>query len=112
MPDSIDFVHGRYLLGSIGDWVALASEALQCLKPGGYFESYEASPFIIGADGTVPETSAMGQWGKIYENGGKTLGQSFTVVPDGVQKKAMEEAGFANIVEWVFNVSILRVASR
>ncbi|EFX03759.1 hypothetical protein CMQ_687 [Grosmannia clavigera kw1407] len=101
--DSLNFVHGRYLLGSIGDWVALAKEAYKCLAPGGYFESYEASPFIVSADGTVPETSAMGQWGKIYEDGGKKLGQSFTIVPDGVQKTAMEQAGFVDIEEWVFN---------
>ncbi|KAJ9156093.1 Methyltransferase domain-containing protein [Pleurostoma richardsiae] len=105
-PGSIDFVHGRYLLGSIGDWVALAKEAYKSLKPGGFFESYEASPFIGSEDGTVTETSAMGQWGKLFVEGGKKLGQTFTVVPDGLQKKAMEEAGFVDIQEWDFNAPL------
>ena len=104
--DSIDFVHGRYLLGSVGDWIALAKDAYRCLKPGGYFESYEASPFIGSEDGSVKDTSAMGQWGKLFVEGGKKLGQPFTIVPDGTQKKALEEAGFVDIHEWDFNVSV------
>ena len=111
-PDSVDFVHGRYLLGSVQDWVALAKEAFKCLKPGGYFESYEAAPFIQSEDGSVKETSALGQWGKLFVEGGKKLGQTFTVVPDGLQKKAMEEAGFVEIEEWNFNVSIISLSSK
>ena len=106
-PDSIDFIHGRYLLGSVGDWTALAKDAYRCLKPGGFFESYEASPFISSEDDSVKDTSALGQWGKLFVEGGKKLGQPFTVVPDGTQKKALEEAGFVEIDEWNFNVRAL-----
>lgn len=105
-PGSIDLVHGRYLLGSVSNWIALAKEAYKALKPGGYFESYEASPYITSEDGTVLDTSAMGQWGKLFIEGGNKLGQTFTVVPDGLQKKAMEEAGFVDIKEWDFNAPL------
>ena len=110
-PGSIDLVHGRYLLGSVSNWIALAKEAYKALKPGGYFESYEASPYITSEDGTVLDTSAMGQWGKLFIEGGNKLGQTFTVVPDGLQKKAMEEAGFVDIKEWDFNVSTVSRSS-
>lgn len=56
-------------------------------------------------DGTVKEDSAMGQWGKFYVEGGKKLGNSFTVLEDGTQRKAMEEAGFVDIGEFNFKVS-------
>lgn len=48
----------------------------------------------------------MGQWGKLFVEGGHKLGQTFSVVPDGLQKKAMEEAGFEDIKEWDFNVRV------
>lgn len=55
-------------------------------------------------DGTVTEDSAMGQWGKFFDEGGKKIGMSFTVVEDGIQRKAMEEAGFTDIAEHTFKV--------
>lgn len=55
-------------------------------------------------DDTVKEDSAMGQWGKIFIEGARKLGTSFTVVQDDVQKIAMEEAGFVDIQEFEFKV--------
>lgn len=34
--NSLDFVHIRYLAGSIQDWPALFREAYRCTKPGGW----------------------------------------------------------------------------
>ena len=56
-------------------------------------------------DGTVKEESAMGQWGKFFIKGAKKLGTSFTVVHDGIQRQAMEEAGFVDIEERDIKVS-------
>lgn len=95
----------RYLVGSIIDWTALFKEAYMALKPGAWLESFEGSPHMISDDGTVPSKSAISQWGKFYEEGGKTLGRSFLVVDEGVQRKAMEEAGFVDIQEWNCKVS-------
>lgn len=39
----------------------------------------------------------MGQWGKIFIEGGRKLGVSFEVVQNDLQRKAMETAGFVNI---------------
>ncbi|SPO01700.1 related to methyltransferase [Cephalotrichum gorgonifer] len=50
-------------------------------------------------DGSVKENSAQDQWGKIYTNFGKSIGRSFTIIPDGVQRAAMEAAGFVDIHE-------------
>lgn len=89
----------RWLVGSIVDWKALFKHAYNSLKPGGYIESHEASPYIVSDDGSIHETSAMNQWGKFFVEGGRKMGRSFTVVKDGTQRKAMEEAGFVDIEE-------------
>jgi len=83
--------------GSIADWNALFKEAYRCLKPGGWLESMEPSPIVESDDGTVTETSAWATWGKIFIEGGRRNGRSWTVVQDGTQEKAMAAAGFQNI---------------
>lgn len=95
----------RYLVGSVIDWTALFREAYMALKPGAWLESFEGSPHMTSDDGTVSDKSAISQWGKFFEEGGKTLGRSFMVVDEGVQRKAMEEAGFVDIHVWDCKVS-------
>ena len=95
----------RVLVGSIADWEALFSEAFRTLKPGGWVESHEGFVGIDSDDGSVTPTSALGQWPMIFTKFGETIGRSFSVVPDGVQRKAMEAAGFVDIKEFDFKVS-------
>ncbi|KAI5861441.1 S-adenosyl-L-methionine-dependent methyltransferase [Durotheca rogersii] len=95
--NSMDYVHMRWLVGSIQDWTALLKQAYRCLKPGGYIESHETSANILSDDGSVHDQTAMGQWGKIFIEGGRKLGRPFTVVEDAIQEKAMEAAGFVDI---------------
>ncbi|RSL84823.1 hypothetical protein CEP51_003664 [Fusarium floridanum] len=105
-PNSLDYIHMRWLVGSIVDWPQLFKEAYKCLKPGGYIESHEALSRMDCDDGSIHEKSAMHQWGKFFVEGGKKIGRSFTIVEDGVQRKGMEEAGFVNIEERNFKVPI------
>ena len=67
-------------------------------------ESHEASSIIKSDDSTVDGNSAMGQWGKFFIEGSKRIGSSFTVVEDGTQRKALEQAGFINLQEFDFKV--------
>ncbi|KAM5385501.1 hypothetical protein ACJZ2D_000700 [Fusarium nematophilum] len=101
-PNSIGFVHMRWLVGSIRDWNALYAEAFRCYKPGGWVESYETSSTITSDDGSVQDDSAMGQWGKFFTEGVKKLGSTFTVVEDGTQKKELEKVGFVDLQEFDF----------
>ncbi|RKK73056.1 hypothetical protein BFJ69_g9620 [Fusarium oxysporum] len=105
-PNSQDYIHFRWLVGSIVDWDQLFKEAYRCLKPGGYIESHEALSRMDCDDGTITEKSAMHQWGKFFVEGGRKIGRSFTIVEDGVQRSAMEKAGFVNLVERDFKVPI------
>ena len=97
--NSIDFIHMRYLLGSIQNWPGLLEQAFRCTKPGGYVESFEGTAVVSSDDGTVADDSAMAQWGKLFVECGKTTGRSFTVVEDGTQRASMEKAGFVDIRE-------------
>ncbi|KAM5357563.1 hypothetical protein ACJZ2D_016134 [Fusarium nematophilum] len=96
-PDSVDYIHIRYLHGSIKDWPSIFTEAFKACAPNGWVESMEASAMMVSDDDTVADDSAMHEWGRLFQEGGKKMGQSFEVVEDGIQKKYMEEAGFVDI---------------
>ncbi|KAK4463079.1 S-adenosyl-L-methionine-dependent methyltransferase [Cladorrhinum samala] len=98
-PNTFDFIHIRWLFGSIVDWDELYREAFAALKPGGWIESHEASTQFRSDDGTVSEQTAMAQFGKFFAEGGEKLGRSMTIVEDGVQRRGIEAAGFENIHE-------------
>ncbi|KAM0437943.1 hypothetical protein ACHAQK_007028 [Fusarium lateritium] len=105
-PNSFDYVHMRYLYGSISDWSALFKEAFTVCKPGGWVESYEASPRMESDDGTVTETCAINEWGKFFIEGGRKLNRTFEIIDKDLQKKGMEEAGFVDVQVWDFKAPI------
>jgi len=98
-PNHFDYIHIRWLVGSVDDWNLLFKRAFDCLAPGGWLESHEMSTTWESDDGSVTDNSALGQWGKIYIEGGRQSGRTFTVVYDELQRKAMETAGFVDIQE-------------
>ena len=94
-----DYIHTRWLLGTTADWNLFYARAYNAIKPGGWFETHEMSAMIESDDGTVTEASALGQWGKIFIDGGQKMGRSFSVVQDETQREAMKAAGFVDIGE-------------
>ncbi|KAM5353328.1 hypothetical protein ACJZ2D_016769 [Fusarium nematophilum] len=89
--DFADYIHMRWLVGSMRDWEALCSEAFRVCKPGGWLESHEASSIIKSDDNTVDGKSAMGQWGKLFIEGSKKIGTSFTNPIGGWSKDPIEK---------------------
>ncbi|KAM0193772.1 hypothetical protein ACHAPI_007423 [Fusarium lateritium] len=96
-PDSFDFIHMRFMLGSITDWQATFEEAFTACAPGGWVESYEVSSTMESDDDSIPDGSAMQRWGQVFEEGGQRAGRSFDMIKDDTQKSSMEAAGFVNI---------------
>ncbi|KAF5963772.1 methyltransferase [Fusarium bulbicola] len=88
------------------DWSALFKEAFRVCKPGGWVESYEASPRMESNDGTVTETCAINEWGKFFIEGGKKLNRTFEIIDKDLQQKGMEEAGFVDVKVWDFKAPI------
>jgi hypothetical protein len=106
-PDnSVDYVHIRYLVGSIADWNALFREAFRVLKPGGYVESLEPSFVFQSDDGSVKEGSALDWWGKVFDKAGQNVGRSFGIINEDLQRKGMVNAGFGEPVVEDFKVPI------
>ncbi|KAJ3544314.1 hypothetical protein NM208_g3117 [Fusarium decemcellulare] len=70
-PNSVDFIHSRYLYGSLKDWSVYFQQAFKTCKEGGWVESHEASATMQSDDGSVPEDSAMREWGRFFIEGGK-----------------------------------------
>ncbi|KAF4998602.1 hypothetical protein FGRMN_2928 [Fusarium graminum] len=88
-PHSFDFVHLRFMLGSITDWTATFREAFTVCAPGGWIESYEVSSTMESDDRSIPEGSAMQRWGQVFEKGGLRAGQSFAMIREDVQRTSM-----------------------
>ncbi|KAK3356326.1 S-adenosyl-L-methionine-dependent methyltransferase [Lasiosphaeria hispida] len=99
-PDnSFDYIHIRWMVGSIPDWSALFEEAYRVLRPGGYLESFEPQAVMESDDGSIKPTDAMGQWAFIFHEGGRKTGRPFTILKDDLQQKGMKDAGFVDVQE-------------
>ncbi|KAG8353235.1 hypothetical protein FVEN_g8836 [Fusarium venenatum] len=105
-PGIFDYIYMRYLYGSISDWNALFREAYRACKPGGWVESYEASPRMESDDGSVTEGCAINEWGKFFIEGGRKLNRTFEIIDKDLQQKGMEEAGFVDVQVWDFKAPI------
>lgn len=99
---SFDYIHLRWLIGSIIDWDELFAQAYAACRPGGWVESFEPSPILESDHVQIPEDSALHQWGKFCVEAGKILGRTFTVMNDNLQRKGMEAAGFVDLQEFEF----------
>ena len=96
-PASFDFVHVRYMLGSIQNWPRLFRQAYAALRPGGYVESHETEPNFLSDDNTVHPDSAMSTWTTLFADGSARLGRPFMVISKDLQRRAIEAAGFVDI---------------
>ncbi|KAL0465249.1 S-adenosyl-L-methionine-dependent methyltransferase [Neurospora intermedia] len=104
-PDFFDFIHVRWLSGTVKDWLAFYKDAYRCCKPGGYIEHMDTHGTIQSDDGSIDETvHALGQWGPIWHEAGRRIGQ--VLIPAAMMESAMKEAGFVNIVVKDYKVPI------
>ncbi|KAH7012096.1 S-adenosyl-L-methionine-dependent methyltransferase [Microdochium trichocladiopsis] len=102
--NTFDYIHMRWLVGSIPDWIFLYKEIFKSLKPGGIFEHKESSCVIQSDDGIVGP--ALAQWGKVFLEAGTKFGRTFAVHEERIQVTAMEAAGFVDVQVTEFKVPI------
>src|SRR5437667_7991972 len=92
-PDNhFDYVHIRYMIGSIKDWPKLYKQAFRCLKPGGILEHIDYELEIKCDDGTMPDDCIWHDWSRLFVDSGEKLGRTFAVIHR--SNGWMEEAGF------------------
>ncbi|KAM0343520.1 hypothetical protein ACHAPU_008415 [Fusarium lateritium] len=94
-PNEFDFIHIRYIFGAIKDWSALFRQAYRCCAPGGWVQSAEADVEFRCDDGTIEKEPNLKLYKKLFEEGGKIIGNSFFVYDQQVQ--GFEDAGFEGI---------------
>ncbi|KAK0648438.1 S-adenosyl-L-methionine-dependent methyltransferase, partial [Cercophora newfieldiana] len=99
-----DFIHMRYLMGSIRDYTALFKQAFTHTKPGGWIQSAEIDSEWRSDDGTVESVPALQKWNELFVEAGKATGAVFSVIADDLQRKGFAEAGFVDIQSKTFKV--------
>jgi SAM-dependent methyltransferase len=105
---SLDFVHLRWVVGTITDWTELFRQAYRVLKPGGWIETFDCNGFPESDDGTLTEETALHTWGYLIREGAKALGSkaSFSAVQEGLQVKGLTEANFTRITEHPMKIPV------
>lgn len=103
-----DFIHIRWVPGTVHDWKWLFEQAYRALKPGGWLESLDNDGFFRSDDGTMSETTATYDWKRIAIEGAKNMGlkPSICTVLDDLTRPAIDAAGFVNISETSFKVCL------
>ncbi|KAI0095760.1 S-adenosyl-L-methionine-dependent methyltransferase [Nemania sp. FL0031] len=103
-PDSFDFVHLRYLFGSISDWDALYAEAFKACKPGGWVEAVDPSVNLRSDDGSVREGTALYDWGRLFNEASSKYGRSMRMVDDGQISESFKKVGFVDVRSRTFKL--------
>ena len=67
------------------------------MKPGAWIEHFDCEVIPVCEDGTMPEDSAINQWGEIWSKVGKKTGLVFNMIESGCMENGVKEAGFVNI---------------
>ena len=91
-----DFIHARYLAGSIMDWPRLMRQAYSSTRPGGWVEFQDWDCMVECHDGSIPEDSPFYIWHKA------TLGRieaTNTGRPGPHLERWVRDAGFVNVTE-------------
>ncbi|KAJ5009645.1 UMTA protein [Colletotrichum sp. SAR 10_99] len=103
-----DFIHIRHLEASIADWPALYKQAFDHLIPGGYIEIKEIDittrSQAHGED--LPEDHIFRRWAKVFFEATDKLGKTLTQTHNRGIAKALEAAGYVDIVEKRYSIPI------
>jgi SAM-dependent methyltransferase len=93
--NTFDFIHLRFLIGSIEDWPKLYREVYRCLKPGGWLEHTDFTIRILWDESAnVPEDSGFVVWNKMFAEASVKTGRTFFVTDKGQNGEWMKQGGF------------------
>jgi SAM-dependent methyltransferase len=101
--EKFDYVHGRALSGTVGDWANFYRQIRQNLKPGGWCEMQEYDAWIFSDDDSFDRAVWTKEWVEKLDGASKMFGKQINVA--GRHKQWMIDAGFEDVVERVIRVS-------
>ncbi|KAL9117532.1 MAG: hypothetical protein Q9187_005932 [Circinaria calcarea] len=102
--NSFDYIHVRFMVGSISDWRGLIRQSFKHLKPGGYLEIQELDPRLASDDDSSNKSTMHHMYMNLCLGCLEERGQA---IPVRSQYKAwVEEEGFVDIKEYHFKVPL------
>ncbi|KAF5707609.1 methyltransferase [Fusarium globosum] len=108
-PESFDFIHIRYLQGTIADWDRLYGQMYKALKPGGWFQHIEPDLQMLSQNPEikVDDEHIFTRWAKIFTQVGETIGCTFDF-SNGKLATLAKDAGFVSVTPQTHKVPIGR----
>ncbi|KAF2137943.1 uncharacterized protein K452DRAFT_235208 [Aplosporella prunicola CBS 121167] len=90
-----DFIHARYLAGSIADWPLLMQRCYEAVAPGGWVEFGDYEMRYVSDDGTLTPDNHMKRLAELLNEGCDAIGR--TCSPGPKLEHWMRDAGFVDI---------------
>ncbi|KAI8712406.1 hypothetical protein NCS52_01338700 [Fusarium sp. LHS14.1] len=108
-PETFDFIHIRYLQGSIGDWDKLYGQVYKALKPGGWFQHIEPDLQMLSqnSDVVVDDKHIFSRWAQVFNEVGQKMGRTFDFT-DRKQEKMAKAGGFSSITYQAHKIPVGR----
>lgn len=97
-----DFIHSRYMCGSIQDWPKLFEQAYKQTKPGGWVEFQDFHLTNYSEDGSLKEGNNVNRFYELLREACDRMNRPVTVGAN--LKEYAEEAGFQNVNQKVFQL--------
>lgn len=90
-----DYIHSRYMAGSIQDWPKLMQQCFAHLQPGGWVEFQDFDIDYYSQDGSLTPDHALRRWLTIAYDAEKVTGR--TLRPGKYLERWVRDAGFENV---------------
>ncbi|OJJ49610.1 hypothetical protein ASPZODRAFT_128096 [Penicilliopsis zonata CBS 506.65] len=103
-PRPYDFIHCRYLCGSIGDWPRLVRQCFENLQPGGWIEFQEGDYTIYSEDGTLAPDNYIAVLMTHLADACRRVGKPIDMAPS--IKALVQAQGFQNVRESIYNLPL------
>ncbi|KGO75622.1 hypothetical protein PITC_050520 [Penicillium italicum] len=94
-----DLIHMRIMIGSFDDaeWTRVYQQCYDNIRPGGWIEQLEASPYIECDDDSLPADNILRSWGPALSACGKRAGRPLETID--MMQEAFRKAGFVDVHE-------------
>ncbi|PGH23577.1 hypothetical protein AJ80_02357 [Polytolypa hystricis UAMH7299] len=99
-----DYIHCRYIAGSIRDWPALMRQCYQHLKPGGWVELQESCIYPYSEDDSLKPGNKWVEMLELLAQACALIGR--TMDPGPYLKRFVEGAGFDNVAQHVYKLPV------
>jgi SAM-dependent methyltransferase len=99
-----DYIHCRYMAGSIRNWPRLIQQCYENLKPGGWLELQESANTLYSEDNSLKPDNAMVKMMDGLMEACEKIGRTMNPAPS--MKGWVEAAGFVNINQQSFKLPI------